>query len=575
MAPKAQVGARLSRSKDVGDNKTEHKRRIGTKPGDTRKLVERILRNCTTGEPAQIQKLADTGQITVEQGYEIWAEMLGLTYHSLDEHRIDTRMRHKLPIDVAVRHNAVAISEEDGILLVALKNPFDLLAVDEIQEVTGLSVMVALATPERLSAAIGRLQKGAAGIEGLIQKLLKSEIDTQSVADADKLRRMVGDDAVVQLVDHLIDESLRTRASDLHIEPQREGLRVRIRIDGNMDMLYSLPAGLHRAVVARIKVASGMDIGESRKPQDGRIAVSEKVELRVSVLPSVLGEKAVLRVLDRSGVSLEPSFLAMSERNLEMFRRGYTAPNGMVLLTGPTGSGKTTTLYTALGELNKPNSNVVTVEDPVEYEMEGTTQIQVDPKADRTFASSLRSILRQDPDIVMVGEIRDPETASIAVQAANTGHMVLSTLHTNNAPATIHRLCDMGIAPYLLGPSLRCIVGQRLVPRICAECSETAEPTGGVLAEFGLDPNRKWDCFKQGRGCQNCRGRGTTGRIGIHEVLYVSSEMSAAISRNATDAEVHELAVAAGYRPMLNDGLEKARRGIIGLEDVLACARHE
>jgi type IV pilus assembly protein PilB len=325
--------------------------------------------------------------------------------------------------------------------------------------------------------------------------------------------------------------------------------------------------------VARIKVASSMDIGESRKPQDGRIAVSEKVELRVSVLPSVLGEKAVMRVLDRSGITLDPAKLEMSAHNLALFRRGFTAPNGIVLLTGPTGSGKTTTLYTAMSELNKADTNLVSVEDPVEYELQGATQVQVDVKAERTFASALRAILRQDPDVVMVGEIRDAETATIAVQAALTGHLVLSTVHTNDALSTVFRLVDMGIAPYLLGPALRCVVGQRLVPRICPDCAEPSKPEASVLAEFGLDPKQAHAGFRRGRGCQACRNRGKRGRAAVHEVLYVSSEMTSAISRRASDTELFQLAQAAGYRRMLQDGLEKAQRGIVMLEDVLAVAR--
>ena len=540
---------------------------------EDRRFLEVALRDCPSGEVAQIEKLASLGMITVERGYKLWAEMLGLPFHTLDERSLDSRLRHKLPVDVANRHNAIVTGEEDGILSVALKNPFDLLAVDEIQEVTGMSIQVVLATPKSIAAALERQQKGSSGIEGLIQRLMKSEIGQDSVSDADKLRRMVGDDAVVKLVDHLIEEAMRARASDIHVEPQRDGLRVRIRVDGDLDTLYTLPAGLHRAVVARIKVASNMDIGESRKPQDGRIAVSAKVELRVSVLPSVLGEKAVMRVLDRTGVTLDPNKLEMSKHNLELFRRGYTAPNGMCLLTGPTGSGKTTTLYTAMAALNKPDSNLVSVEDPVEYELAGTTQVQVDVKADRTFANALRSILRQDPDVVMIGEIRDAETASIAVQAALTGHMVLSTLHTNDALSTIHRLVDMDIAPYLLGPALRCVVGQRLVPRICPDCAAPVQPTPAILKEFGLTPEQKLTGFKQGKGCQSCRNRGKRGRAAIHEVLYVSPELAAAISRRAPEAELQAAADAAGYRRMLQDGLEKAMRGIVTLEDVLAVAR--
>ncbi len=539
---------------------------------EDRRFFEAALKDCPAGEAAQIDKLVSRGMITMDRGYKLWAEMLGLPFHSLDERALDVKVRHRIPVDIAARHNAIVVAEEDGILSVALKNPFDLIAVDEIQEVTGQSVQVVLATPDSIAAALGRLQKGQTGIEGLIQRLLKSEIDSQSV-DADKLRRLVGDDAVIKLVDHLIEEGMRARASDIHIEPQRDCLRVRIRVDGDMDTLYSLPTGLQRAVVARIKVASNMDIGESRKPQDGRIAVSAKVELRVSVLPSVLGEKAVMRVLDRSGVTLDPGKLEMSKHNLDLFRRGYSSPNGIVLLTGPTGSGKTTTLYTAMAELNQPDCNLVTVEDPVEYELAGTTQVQVDVKAERTFASSLRSILRQDPDVVMIGEIRDAETASIAVQAALTGHLVLSTVHTNDALSTVHRLCDMGIAPYLLGPALRCIVGQRLVARICPDCSTPTQPEPQVLAEFGLTADTKMTGFRKGTGCQACRNRGKRGRVAMHEVLFVSAALASAISRRAPDAELQQLAQEAGYRRLMQDGLEKAQRGLVTLEDVLAVAR--
>jgi type IV pilus assembly protein PilB len=542
-------------------------------PEADRRLLEQALRDAPAGEPALIESLVASGKVTAERAYRTWAAMLGLPFHTLEERQLDGRLRHKLPMDLARRHHAVVVAEEDGVLSVALENPFDLLAVDEIQETTGISVQVVLATPAAIAAALDRQQRGSAGIEGLIQRLQKAEIDSQSIGDGDKLRRLVGDDAVVRLVDHLIEAARAAPPSDNPRE--RDGLRIRIRVDGDLDTLYTLPGGLHRAVVARIKVASDMDIGESRKPQDGRIAVSAKVELRVSVLPSVLGEKAVLRVLDRSGVSLDPERLDMSATNLALFRRGWSAPNGLCLVTGPTGSGKTTTLYTALAELNRPDCNLVTVEDPVEYELAGTTQVQVDVKADRTFANALRSILRQDPDVVMVGEIRDAETAHIAVQAALTGHMVLSTLHTNDALATIHRLCDMDVAPYLLGPALRCVVGQRLVARICQDCAEPVEPDAAVLAEFGLGAAERRGGWRRGRGCQTCRGRGTRGRAAIHEVLHVSPELASAISRRAGPAELNAAAAAAGYRRLLQDGLDKARTGLVALEDVLAVARSE
>jgi type II secretory ATPase GspE/PulE/Tfp pilus assembly ATPase PilB-like protein len=541
--------------------------------GRDRAALAAAVQGCH-GEAAQIERLATLGLVDATRAYRAWAEQIGLPFHALEARTLDSRLRHRLPIDVATRHGAIVVGEGDGVLSVALRNPFDLLAVDEIQEVTGMSVQIVISTPAAITSALERLQKGSVGIEGLIQRLMQSEIEMESV-DAERLRRLVGDDAVVKLVDHLIDEALQVRASDVHIEPQRDGLRVRTRVDGDLDTLYTLPAGLHRAVVARIKVASGMDIGENRKPQDGRIAVSDTVELRVSVLPSVLGEKAVLRVLNRTGANVNTERLDMDPTNLELFRRGFTAPHGIVLLTGPTGSGKTTTLYAAMQELNRPDCNLVSVEDPVEYELDGTTQVQVDVKADRTFANALRAILRQDPDVIMIGEIRDEETASIAVQAALTGHMVLSTLHTNDALSTIHRLIDMGVAPYLLGPALRCIVGQRLVPRVCPDCAEPVNPPASVLAEFDLSPSSTLIGFMRGRGCSSCGQKGRRGRVAMHEVLYVTPDLAAAIARHAPDVEVYELANRAGYRRMLQDGLEKALAGLVTLEDVLAVARNE
>ncbi len=548
---------------------------IADQLGEERDFLEHMLGDLPATEVALIEALHGLGLLEIEQGYRAWAEMLGLPFHALDPEHLDPHNLHLLPIDIAKRHRAVAVGNEDGCLLVALANPFDLLAIDEIQEVTGHSVQVVMSPPAAIVRTVERLERATSGIEGLIQRLLKAEIDVHSVDDADKLRRLVGDDAVVQLVDHLIDEALRARASDIHVEPQRDSLRVRIRVDGDLDTLYRLPTGLHRAVVARIKVASGMDLGESRKPQDGRISVTEQIELRVSVLPSVRGEKAVLRVLNRGGAAVDIGDLDLDPDNVELFRRGFSSPNGIVLLTGPTGSGKTTTLYAAMRELNRDDCNLITVEDPVEYELPGATQVQVDVKADRTFANALRAILRQDPDVVMVGEIRDEETAGIAVQAALTGHMVLSTLHTNDALATIHRLVDMGIAPYLLGASLRCIVAQRLISRICPECAQPAMPEASLLAEFDLTPSPSLQGFRHGAGCKSCRHRGRRGRVALHEVLYVTPELAAAISARAPDQQIQAIANAAGYRRMLQDGLDKAMRGLVALEDVVAAARTE
>jgi type IV pilus assembly protein PilB len=543
--------------------------------GQSAATIEEVLRGVDGAEREQLAALCASGLLTEAEAYRAWADSLGMEFHALEERQLDPALLRRLPLDVAKRYGAVAVGLEDGLLDVVLQNPFDILAVDAIQEVTGHPVQVVMAPPSAIERALARLERSLSGIEGLIARIQKSEIDLSTVDDADKLRRVVGEDAVVQLVDYLLEEALRVGASDIHIEPQRRALRVRLRIDGCLETLHRLPPGLHRAVCSRLKVLGGLDIGESRKPQDGRFIVTEGIETRVSTLPSVLGEKVVLRILDRKGVDLDAGSLGMVHANLRRFRDGYTAPNGLVLLTGPTGSGKTTTLYFAMKELNSEDCNLITVEDPVEYELPGATQVQMDAKAERTFAKALRSMLRQDPDVIMVGEIRDAETAAIAVQAALTGHMVLSTLHTNDAVAAVHRLLDMGVEPYLLGPALRCVVGQRLVPRICPECAVPAAPGAEVLAAFGLDPAQPPAGLRRGSGCKACRGKGRRGRLALHEVMPVTAALGRAIARRADEGELIAEATAAGYQPLIVDGLEKARAGLVTLEDVLAVARPE
>lgn len=543
---------------------------LAASAGQSSSILSELL-DGITDERQMFATLAKQGIVDEESSYRIWAEQLGLPFHNLDDRALDPAMLHRLPLDLARRYGVVAVDEQDGVLSVALRDPFDIMAVDAIQEVTKLPVQAVVTTPSAIDRALARQRRGQTGIEGLITRIQKAETDTALLDSPERLKQVVGDDAVVQIVDYLIDGGLRLGCSDIHIEPQRSGLRIRVRVDGKLEVLHRFPGGLLRPVVSRLKVMAGMDIGESRKPQDGRFMVDEHTEVRASSLPSSFGEKMVLRILDRSGNTLAPDSLDMSEANLAAFQQGYSAPNGLVLLTGPTGSGKTTTLYTALADLNDEERNIVTVEDPVEYELPGTTQVQVDTKANRTFANALRAILRQDPDIVMVGEIRDPETAGIAVQAALTGHLVLSTLHTNSAPAAVHRLVDMDIPPYLLGPSLRCVVAQRLVPRLCSSCAQPTTADPRLLGPFGLTQAPAG--LKAASGCKACRMRGYSGRIALHEVLSVAGEVSRLISRNADEAELMAAIRATRYQPMLLDGMAKAIRGLCALEEVLAtCA---
>ena len=532
-------------------------------------------------ERALFDRLCEAERATYDQCCRAWAESLGIRYHPLPARSLDLALMQRIPLDVARRYGAIVAEEEDGELAVVLRDPFDILAVDAIQEITKCAVETLLSTPIAIDRALQRYERGDTGIEGLIARLRTAELSEQVLADPDKLREVAGDDAVVQILDYIIGEAMRIDASDIHLEPLKNAFRIRVRIDGSLEELQSLPSSLHRPVCSRVKVLASMDIGENRRPQDGRIlfeADGRSVELRVSALPSVHGEKVVLRILDQSKMNLDLDTLDLSPNVLTAFRAGFSAPNGLVLLTGPTGSGKTTTLYAALSELNKVDANLVTVEDPVEYDLPGTTQVQVDVKAERTFAKALRSILRQDPDVCMIGEIRDAETAGIALQAALTGHMVLSSLHTNDAPSAVIRLIDMGVEPYLLGPALRCVVAQRLLPRLCPDCSVPDHPHPDLLAAAKLSQDDPDDArtiagLRRGAGCATCRRRGKRGRVAIHEVLTVDRNIGRAIAQRIEESDLVDAAREGGYRTLLADGLVKAAAGLVELADVLTIAR--
>jgi type IV pilus assembly protein PilB len=552
---------------------------LARKTGQDEQVLSDLLQEARGKEIRWFSTLVERELASEVDCYSAWADSLGLSFYRLDERKLDPSVLHRIPLDVAKRHRAVAVGEEDGILTVVLEDPFDLLTVDAIQEVVNSSVQVGISTPTAIDRALRRQERGTTGIEGLIASFRGSEGDQELLADAEKLQEVAGDNAVVQLVDYITEDALRSGASDIHLEPQRESFRVRLRVDGDLELLHSFPLFLHRPVISRLKVLANMDIGESRKPQDGRFMLNEDaeggVELRVSTLPSIFGEKMVMRVLDKKSVCLELEKLGLARHNLDLFRNGFKRPNGLVLVTGPTGSGKTTTLYAALRELNAESRNLVTVEDPVEYDLPGTTQVQVDTKADRTFANALRSILRQDPDVVMVGEIRDAETAAIAIQAALTGHMVLSTLHTNDAPGAIFRLIDMGVEPYLLGPALRAVLAQRLLPTLCERCSTAADPTPEILQACGFDRDDPPDGLRDAEGCSACREKGRSGRLAIHEVLPVDETLSRLISASAPEAELMDAARLAGYERLMEDGRSKACQGKVALEDLLAVARAE
>ncbi|MEO3430509.1 type II secretion system ATPase GspE [Pelagibius sp. CAU 1746] len=462
--------------------------------------------------------------------------------------------------------------EEDGKergVTLAMADPLDDFAAEAVGLRLGLPVARAVATVAELEDALERLYGGGRGSLEQIAATAETAEEEGTEADVARLRDQASEAPVIRIVNLLIAKAVEARASDIHIEPFEASLRVRTRVDGVLREVEAPPARLRAAVISRIKIMAKLNIAEHRLPQDGRLKIvvrGKEIDLRVSTLPSLHGEGAVLRILDRQGVVLDFDALGFDAETKATLRALLQKPNGILLVTGPTGSGKTTTLYTALKELNAPEKKILTVEDPVEYQLDGVNQIQVRPKIGLTFAHVLRAILRQDPDIVMIGEIRDLETAQIAVQAALTGHLVLATVHTNTAAATITRLLDMGVEDYLLTSTLVGILAQRLVRRLCPHCREAHDALPELAQQ--IDPSGAPVTLYQPQGCPQCNGSGYHGRAGILEILPMGDEIRRLVLRHAESRELHKAAVAGGMRSMYQDGLAKARAGVTSFEEV-------
>lgn len=482
-----------------------------------------------------------------------------------------------LPSFLKTRH-LLPIAEKDGRLILAMANPMDEFAADAVAMKLHLDVDRMVALPSELEEALESLYGGGRStIEEIVDSL---DDDTQGGGDdAERLRDLASEAPVIRLVSLLINESVERRASDIHIEPFENRLRVRYRIDGVMHEIASHPSRLRFAIISRIKIMAKLNIAERRLPQDGRIRLSvrgNEVDLRVSTVPTDHGETVVLRVLDRSNVVLDFDRLGFEEDNRDAFRSLLSRPNGVILVTGPTGSGKTTTLYTALTELNSPDRKILTVEDPIEYRLEGINQIAIKPQIGLGFADVLRSILRQDPDIIMVGEIRDLETAQIAVQAALTGHLVLSTLHTNSAAGTVTRLLEMGVESYLLNSTLAGVVAQRLVRRLCQACRRPHPLSDDMISKLGVaDLAETGAGLYEAVGCEACGNTGYAGRLCVTEILEIDDAIKALILKNAAESDLLKAAAAAGMRTMYRDGMIKALAGETTAEEVLRVTRED
>jgi type IV pilus assembly protein PilB len=527
------------------------------------------------GEVITALGLAD--EVTIARAL---SDQLGLPFVDLGSLPIADETLAVVPRNVAVRHLAVPITLAHDVLTVALADPTNVFALDDIRLATKLnSVRTAVATASDLQEAVNRYYGGAAAgagvadtfgalqdVEGLEASEDKDE-ELEQVADVD-------DAPVVRLVNAIMGEALHSRASDVHIEPQERDVHVRFRIDGLLREITVVPKAIQGPLISRIKILSGMDISERRKPQDGRGRIRlERLEAdtRVSSMPTMHGETVVIRLLRKESEKAKTiAEIGLADHDREAFQRALSEPQGLVLITGPTGSGKTSSLYAGLATVIRPDINVVTLEDPVEYQMAGVNQVQINERVGLTFASGLRTILRQDPDIVMVGEIRDPETASIAMQASMTGHLVLSTLHTNDAPSAVSRLIDMGIEPFLITSSLTLVVGQRLARVPCEKCAEPVEAAPRTLELLGLEPEEVAHAeLRMGPGCGFCSQTGYKGRLGLFEVVRITRTMRELIVAGAGETAIREEAVAGGMRSMRSDGLAKALAGRTTLEEVL------
>jgi general secretion pathway protein E len=475
---------------------------------------------------------------------------------------------------------AVPLREDDEELALAVADPTDSFLLSAVQMASGKRVRPYIAAPNEIEAALERLYGGGRSSMGQIVDNIEARTEEEDFGDVAHLKDLASEAPVIRLVNLVLAKAVESRASDIHIEPFENRLIVRYRIDGVLHEVESPPRRLSAAMISRVKIMANLDIAERRLPQDGRIKLrvqGKEIDLRVSTVPTMHGESVVMRILDKGGVPLNFESLGFEGQPLERFISVLDEPHGILLVTGPTGSGKTTTLYTALDRLNKPDVKIVTVEDPVEYQMPGINQIQVKPQIDLTFANALRSIVRQDPDIIMVGEIRDVETVSIAMQSALTGHMVLSTVHTNDAPSTINRLLDMGAEDYLLTSTINGILAQRLVRTLCPKCREPHKALPEVVEQMNLRryvPQGDVVLYKP-VGCAECAGTGYWGRICIIEMLTMSDNIRSLIMRHSTAGDLRSAAITEGMETMFENGLRKALAGVTTIEEVLRVTRED
>jgi len=501
------------------------------------------------------------------------AETLGVSYVDLTETTIDLQVLELIPEHFQRRHRVLPYKIEENRLYVAMRDPLDVMVIDDLHLMSGMKIVPQLALESEIQEVFNRVYS----VQSIAESVLKEFEDSEEVAEpelsVDEMVDMARDAPVIRLVNSIIAGGIRAGASDIHIEPQAQGVRVRYRLDGILHEQMTYPLNYHAAVVSRIKILSHLNIAERRRPQDGRLSYKEEAgkeyDIRVSIMRMAYGEKVVMRLLAKSAITVTLEQLGFFPEQQAIFTQLLSRPYGMILVTGPTGSGKSTTLYAALSRINDAGRNISTLEDPVEYDIAGVNQAQVHPKIGVTFAAGLRTLLRQDPDVIMVGEIRDAETAEIAVQAALTGHLVLSTIHTNDAPGALVRLHNMGTEPFLITSAVLGAVGQRLLRKICAHCSEPTVPDPAFLRALGISKATASAAnLRQGRGCHACGGHGYRGRTAVYEIMLLSDRLREATLRGAGGTALKEIAMAEGMMTMRESGLRKALAGETTLEEV-------
>ncbi len=527
--------------------------------------------------------LARHNVITEDQLVAFLSKQYGIPSITLSQLDIDTDVLKLVPAQIAKKYEVLPIKRTGNSLTLAMADPTNVFAVDDVGFMTNLQVIPVVAAQGAIRKALDRLYEAqSSGMAEVISEMEGTAGDVEVVAgdeeswakaDIFELKESADEAPVVRLVNMILVDAIRRGASDIHLEPYEKVFRVRFRVDGVLHEIMTPPKRLETALTSRVKIMSTMDIAERRLPQDGRIKLrynQREIDFRVSTLPTIFGEKTVLRILDKESLQLDLTMLGFDPWSLEQFNKAIHQPYGMILITGPTGSGKTTTLYSAIHTINSPDVNIMTAEDPVEYNLKGVNQVQINEGIGRTFGAALRSFLRQDPDVILVGETRDLETAQIGIRAALTGHLVLSTLHTNDCPGTIARLLDMGIPPFLVSSALTLILAQRLGRKICKDCKQPYEADEESLVPYGHVPQGLGKVqFYKGKGCHTCSFTGMKGRVAIYEVMPIGDELRELILRNAPTAEILQLALAQGMKTLRQNALQKVIDGVTTLEEVL------